>query len=161
MHFNIYFMFVVFRLTYFVIPLFRDHSRTITSLPVSPSSSPLRQYGQEHRSCFYSPPHPSYTILGQNSYTLNDTPSYPVRSNAPFTLDPWHETSRYKAHTPPGGSPRMRFIWVDCKYIQVFLACSVVCGCTSICTLKHKLLPKRFWSIPYTLEPDHIRNEGA
>lgn len=88
----------------------RDHSRTITSLPVSPSSSPLRQYGQEHRSCFYSPPHPSYTILGQNSYTLNDTPSYPVRSNAPFTLDPWHETSRYKAHTPPGGSPRMRFI---------------------------------------------------
>jgi mitogen-activated protein kinase kinase kinase 3 len=88
----------------------RDHTRMITSLPVSPSSSPLRQYGTDHRSCFYSPPHPSYTIMGQNSYTLNDTPSYPVRSNATFTLDPWHETSRYKAHTPPGGSPRMRFI---------------------------------------------------
>ncbi|KAI5384179.1 mitogen-activated protein kinase kinase kinase 3 [Lathyrus oleraceus] len=89
----------------------RDHTRMITSLPVSPSSSPLRQYGADHRSCFYSPPHPSYTTMGQNSYTLNDTPSYPVRSNATFTLDPWrHETSTYKAHTPPGGSPRMRFI---------------------------------------------------
>lgn len=113
LHFDIYFIiFVVFiRLTSFVIPLFRDHTRMITSLPVSPSSSPLRQYGADHRSCFYSPPHPSYTTMGQNSYTLNDTPSYPVRSNATFTLDPWrHETSRYKAHTPPGGSPRMRFI---------------------------------------------------
>ncbi|XP_004503937.1 mitogen-activated protein kinase kinase kinase 3-like [Cicer arietinum] len=86
----------------------RDHTRMITSLPVSPSSSPLR-YGPEHRSCFYSPPHPTYTLMGQNSNTLYDTP-YPARSNATFTLDPWHETSRYKAHTPPGGSPRMRFI---------------------------------------------------
>lgn len=43
---------------------------------------------------------------------------------------------------------------------QVFPACSVVRGCTSICTLKQKLLLKRFWSILYTLEPDHIRNEG-
>ncbi|XP_061346831.1 mitogen-activated protein kinase kinase kinase 3-like [Gastrolobium bilobum] len=81
----------------------RDNSRMITSLPVSPSSSPLRHYGPAHQSCFFSPPHPSYTIMGQNSYT-------PVRSNATFTLDPWHESSLYKAHTPPGGSPRMRFI---------------------------------------------------
>lgn len=159
LHLDIYFIiFIVFGLTYSVILLFRDHTRMITSLPVSPSSSPLR-YGPEHRSCFYSPPHPTYTLMGQNSNTLYDTP-YPARSNATFTLDPWHETSRYKAHTPPGGSPRMRFIWVDCKYIQVFPACLVVCGCTSIWTLKHKLVSKRFWSILYTLEPDQRRNEG-
>ncbi|XP_027339848.1 mitogen-activated protein kinase kinase kinase 3-like [Abrus precatorius] len=88
----------------------RDNTRMITSLPVSPSSSPLRQFGPAHKSCFFSPPHPAYTIIGQNSYTLNDMSSYPVRSNATFALDPWHETSRYKAHTPPGGSPRMRLI---------------------------------------------------
>lgn len=87
----------------------RDNTRMIASLPVSPSSSPLRQHGPDHRSPFFSPPHPSYTIMGQNSYTLNE-PSYPVRSNATFTLDPWHETSRYRSHTPPGGSPRMRFV---------------------------------------------------
>ncbi|TKY60431.1 Mitogen-activated protein kinase kinase kinase YODA [Spatholobus suberectus] len=88
----------------------RDNTRMITSLPVSPSSSPLRRFGPTHQSCFFSPPHPAYTIMGQNSYTLNDMSSYPVRSNSPFTLDPWLETSRYKANTPPGGSPRMRLI---------------------------------------------------
>ncbi|XP_020215565.1 mitogen-activated protein kinase kinase kinase 3 [Cajanus cajan] len=88
----------------------RDNTRMITSLPVSPSSSPLRRYGPNHQSCFFSPPHPSYTIMGQNSYTLNDISSYPMRSSATFTLDPWSETSRYRANTPPGGSPRMRLI---------------------------------------------------
>ncbi|CAJ1974878.1 unnamed protein product [Sphenostylis stenocarpa] len=78
----------------------RDNTRMITSLPVSPCSSPLRQYGPAHKSCLLSPPHPTYTLMGQNTL-----PSYPVRSNATFTLDPFHETSFYKAHTP-GGSPR-------------------------------------------------------
>ncbi|KAI4317105.1 hypothetical protein L6164_025009 [Bauhinia variegata] len=87
----------------------RENTRTITSLPVSPCSSPLRQYGPAHKSCFLSPPHPTYTMMGQNSYTLNDFSSYPVRSNATFTLDPWHESSPYKAYTP-GGSPRNRLI---------------------------------------------------
>ncbi|KAG5058431.1 hypothetical protein AAZX31_05G179100 [Glycine max] len=88
----------------------RDNTRMITSLPVSPSSSPLRRYGPTHQSCFFSPPHPAYTIMGQSSYTLNDISSYPMTSNATFALDPWHETSRYRANTPPGGSPRMRLI---------------------------------------------------
>ncbi|XP_027353154.1 mitogen-activated protein kinase kinase kinase 3-like isoform X2 [Abrus precatorius] len=82
----------------------RDNTRMITSLPVSPCSSPLRQYGPAHKSCFLSPPHPTYTMMGQNTL-----PSYPVRSNATFTLDPWHEASLYKVHTP-GGSPRTRLI---------------------------------------------------
>ena len=88
----------------------RDNARTITSLPVSPSSSPLRQYGTAQKSGFFSPPHPTYTMMGQNNFNLSDTSPYSVRSNAAFTLDPWHETSRYKAQTPLGGSPRMRFI---------------------------------------------------
>ncbi|XP_061355093.1 mitogen-activated protein kinase kinase kinase 3-like [Gastrolobium bilobum] len=82
----------------------RDNTRMITSLPVSPCSSPLRQYGPAHKSCFLSPPHSTYTMMGQNTLS-----SYPVRSNATFTLDPWHETSLYKVHTP-GGSPRTRLI---------------------------------------------------
>eukprot|EP00256_Glycine_max_P064346 XP_014634480.1 mitogen-activated protein kinase kinase kinase 3 isoform X2 [Glycine max] len=88
----------------------RDNTRIITSLPVSPSSSPLRRYEPMHQSCFFSPPHPAYTTMGQSSYTLNDRSSYPMTSNATFALDPWHETSRYRANTPPGGSPRMRLI---------------------------------------------------
>ncbi|KAK2391166.1 mitogen-activated protein kinase kinase kinase [Trifolium repens] len=81
----------------------RDNTRTITSLPVSPCSSPLRQYGAAHKSGFLSPPHPSYTMMGQKPLVSYE--SYPMRSNTKFTLDPWHETSMYKAHTP-GGSPR-------------------------------------------------------
>ncbi|KAL1290899.1 hypothetical protein HN51_059444 [Arachis hypogaea] len=83
----------------------RDNSRMITSLPVSPCSSPLRQYGPAHKSCFLSPPHPTCTLMGQNTL-----PSYPLRSNAAFTLDPWHETSPYRSHHTPGGSPRSRLI---------------------------------------------------
>lgn len=83
----------------------RDNTRMITSLPVSPCSSPLRQSGPAHRSCFLSPPHPTYAMMGQNN--LN---SYPLRSNGTFTLDPWHDKPVYMAHTPPGGSPRMRLI---------------------------------------------------
>jgi len=79
----------------------------ITSLPVSPCSSPLRQSGPAHKSCFLSPPHPTYAMMGQN--TLTSYESYPMRSNSKFTLDPWHETPMYKVHTP-GASPRTRLI---------------------------------------------------
>lgn len=85
----------------------RDNTRMITSLPVSPCSSPLRQSGPAHKSCFLSPPHPTYAMMGQN--TLTSYESYPMRSNAKFTLDPWHETHMYKVHTP-GASPRTRLI---------------------------------------------------
>ncbi|XP_058764982.1 mitogen-activated protein kinase kinase kinase 3-like [Vicia villosa] len=81
----------------------RDNTRMITSLPVSPCSSPLRQSGPAHKSCFLSPPHPNYSMMGH--HTLASYESYPMRSNAKFTLDPWQEIPMYKAHTP-GGSPR-------------------------------------------------------
>ncbi|KAJ7945244.1 Mitogen-activated protein kinase kinase kinase [Quillaja saponaria] len=80
----------------------RDNVRTMSSLPVSPCSSPLRQYGPAHKSCFLSPPHPSYARMGQNTY-WNDISSYPVRSNNTDTLD------LFKVQTP-GGSPRRRLI---------------------------------------------------
>ncbi|KAF7834152.1 mitogen-activated protein kinase kinase kinase 3 [Senna tora] len=90
-------------------PIDNSNTRMITSLPVSPCSSPLRQHGPAHKSCMLSPPHPTYTMMGQNTYNFSDFSSYPMRSNATFSLDPWYETSLYHAHTP-GGSPRRRLI---------------------------------------------------
>ncbi|KAI3814335.1 hypothetical protein L1987_19087 [Smallanthus sonchifolius] len=46
--------------------------RAITSLPVSPSSSPMRLYGPAYTRCYLSPPHPSYTLGGQSSHTFNE-----------------------------------------------------------------------------------------
>ncbi|GKB66189.1 mitogen-activated protein kinase kinase kinase 3 [Tanacetum coccineum] len=73
----------------------RRNTRTNTSLPVSPTASPMRQYGSPaYRSCYASPPHPSYTMIGQsqNNYNLNDGFALPSRPNAKTTLDPWYET---------------------------------------------------------------------
>ncbi|GMY12465.1 mitogen-activated protein kinase kinase kinase 3 [Fagus crenata] len=85
----------------------RDSVRAITSLPVSPCSSPLRQYGPAHKSCFLSPPHPAYAMVGQSGYNFNEYSSYTMRPNTTYTLDLWQETSPYRAHIP-GGSPRTR-----------------------------------------------------
>ncbi|XP_052188839.1 mitogen-activated protein kinase kinase kinase 3 isoform X2 [Diospyros lotus] len=87
----------------------RENARTITSLPVSPCSSPLRHSGPAYRSCFLSPPHPSYALMGQGGYNLNDYSMHPMRPTTTYTPDPWHEISQFKAQTP-GGSPRLRHI---------------------------------------------------
>ncbi|KAF5745134.1 mitogen-activated protein kinase kinase kinase YODA [Tripterygium wilfordii] len=88
----------------------RDNVRTITSLPVSPCSSPLRQYGPAHKSCFLSPPHPTFPLVGgQSSYNINDYSAYPVRPNSRYAHDPWFDNSLLKAQTP-GASPRARHI---------------------------------------------------
>ncbi|GAB4848235.1 hypothetical protein Ancab_002902 [Ancistrocladus abbreviatus] len=88
---------------------FRDNTRTITSLPVSPCSSPLRQQGLASRSYFLSPPHPAYARLGQSIYDVTDYSISPTRTNASYTFDPWHDTAAFRSRTP-GGSPRTRFI---------------------------------------------------
>ncbi|KAG5534082.1 hypothetical protein RHGRI_022274 [Rhododendron griersonianum] len=89
----------------------RDNSaRMITSLPVSPSSSPLRQFEPAYRSCFLSPPHPSYALVGQSNYNLHDYSVHPLRHNTTYVLDPWRENPQFKTQTPPGGSPRVRQI---------------------------------------------------
>ncbi|CAN0865464.1 Mitogen-activated protein kinase kinase kinase 3 [Linum grandiflorum] len=71
----------------------RDDMRMITSLPVSPCSSPLRQNGPAHRSCFLSPPH-LYPLMGQNGsgYNVSDFSLQPARqtiapSHSDFVLD--------------------------------------------------------------------------
>ncbi|KAL6993013.1 mitogen-activated protein kinase kinase kinase [Sarracenia purpurea var. burkii] len=83
----------------------RDNARSITSLPVSPCSSPLRQSKPvAYRSCFLSPPHPSYALVGQSSYNPNDySVMLPTKPNG------WREIPQFKAQTP-GGSPRGRHI---------------------------------------------------
>ncbi|XP_076958965.1 mitogen-activated protein kinase kinase kinase 3-like [Bidens hawaiensis] len=76
--------------------------QTITSLPVSPTSSPLRQ---AYRSGYVSPPHPAYALIGQNSNTLNQVLATPVRSNV---LDPWHEVPT--TYTPNRSPHRPRIL---------------------------------------------------
>uniref|UniRef100_A0A2P2LSD2 Protein kinase domain-containing protein n=1 Tax=Rhizophora mucronata TaxID=61149 RepID=A0A2P2LSD2_RHIMU len=85
----------------------RDDARMITSLPVSPCSSPLRRYGPAHKSCFLSPPHPAYTLGGQSGYNLNDYSLYPVRRGKIHTQDPISEASLLKLQAP-GALPRTR-----------------------------------------------------
>ncbi|KAK3013159.1 hypothetical protein RJ639_009700 [Escallonia herrerae] len=73
-------------------------ARTITSLHVSPCSSPLRQNVPAYKSCFLSPTHPSYAMIGQNGYNVNNS----VFLGRPNTtnIDPWYEIPQFKAHTP-------------------------------------------------------------
>ncbi|CAI9758332.1 unnamed protein product [Fraxinus pennsylvanica] len=78
----------------------RESARTITSLPVSPSSSPLRHYGPAHKSCFISPPSPSYPFVGQSSSNYGDHLVFPVRPTTRNTLDPWLEIPQFKSQTP-------------------------------------------------------------
>ncbi|XP_021728051.1 mitogen-activated protein kinase kinase kinase 3-like [Chenopodium quinoa] len=87
----------------------RDNPRSITSLPVSPSSSPLHRLAPTSKSCLLSPPHPSYAWPGQSSYNLNDHSVSPTRRRAGYTLDPWIESTLFKTQTP-GGSPNMWLI---------------------------------------------------
>uniref|UniRef100_A0A0D3HJD9 Protein kinase domain-containing protein n=1 Tax=Oryza barthii TaxID=65489 RepID=A0A0D3HJD9_9ORYZ len=72
------------------------------SLPVSPCSSPLRQYRQSNRSCMPSPPHPAYSAGAANYSPINNA-LYPKRPSN-HVPDPWLEISQLKA--PPFDSPR-------------------------------------------------------
>ncbi|CAA7013299.1 unnamed protein product [Microthlaspi erraticum] len=75
----------------------RENARAITSLPVSPCSSPLRQLGPAYKSCFLSPPHPSYSFpVHDNGYNLAEFAASPFR----FKKDTMVEPSSYRAQTP-------------------------------------------------------------
>jgi len=67
------------------------------SLPVSPCSSPLRQYRQSNRSCLRSPPHPAYSAGAANYNPINNA-LYPTRPSSGLT-DPWLEISQVKTQT--------------------------------------------------------------
>ncbi|CAL1379795.1 unnamed protein product [Linum trigynum] len=89
----------------------RDDSRMITSLPVSPCSSPLRQSVPAHRSCFLSPPHPLFPLMGPNGssgynmteFSLQPTRQIPGLSHSDFVLETTSLTNRVA-----GGSPITR-----------------------------------------------------
>ncbi|KAG8091017.1 hypothetical protein GUJ93_ZPchr0011g28207 [Zizania palustris] len=72
------------------------------SLPVSPCSSPLRQYRQSNWSCVPSPPHPAYSAGAANYSPINKA-LYPTRPSS-YHADPWLEISQLKAQ--PFDSPR-------------------------------------------------------
>ncbi|KAL6523085.1 hypothetical protein OROHE_016380 [Orobanche hederae] len=78
-------------------PYPRDNARTITSLPVSPSSSPLQHDGATYKSFFLSPPHPAYTSVGQSSRNHNDRWVSPLRPNSRTSFDPWLEIPQLRA----------------------------------------------------------------
>ncbi|CAL4981379.1 unnamed protein product [Urochloa decumbens] len=67
------------------------------SLPVSPCSSPLRQYRQSNRSCLPSPPHPAYSAGAANYSPINNA-LYPMRPSSGLT-DPWLDISPLRTQT--------------------------------------------------------------
>ncbi|KAL1538962.1 mitogen-activated protein kinase kinase kinase [Salvia divinorum] len=74
----------------------RDDTRMITSLPVSPSSSPLRRDGGAYNSFFLSPPHPSYPYVGQSSQNYSDRSVFPLRPISRTSL----EIPLFRTHAP-------------------------------------------------------------
>lgn len=74
------------------------------SLPVSPCSSPLRQFGPAHRSCFLSPP-PAYMMgLGSGNDVFNQS-VFPSRTFTNVTTDFFAERAQSQT---PNASPRGR-----------------------------------------------------
>jgi hypothetical protein len=72
-------------------------ARANMSLPVSPCSSPLRQFKQSNWSCLPSPPHPvDYT---QNQMRLSTA-----------VPDPWLDIGQLRPPSPYG-SPRRYWVW--------------------------------------------------
>ncbi|KAJ6797299.1 mitogen-activated protein kinase kinase kinase 3-like [Iris pallida] len=76
--------------------------RMNVSLPVSPCSSPHRQFKQSNTSCLPSPPHPAFSA-GAISYGPSNYSLYATRPSNNF--DPWPDIPQLKAQTPYG-SPR-------------------------------------------------------
>jgi len=67
------------------------------SLPVSPCTSPLRQYRQANRSCLPSPPHPAYSAGAANYSPINNV-LYAARPSN-YLTDPWLEIPHQKSQT--------------------------------------------------------------
>ncbi|XP_008795232.1 mitogen-activated protein kinase kinase kinase 3-like [Phoenix dactylifera] len=72
--------------------------RTNMSLPVSPCSSPLRQFKQSNRSCLPSPPRPAFSAGAINCSPINRA-LYPMRPSNNFA-DRWPDIAQPKASTP-------------------------------------------------------------
>ncbi|RCV33713.1 hypothetical protein SEVIR_7G111900v4 [Setaria viridis] len=79
--------------------------RTNMSMPVSPCSSPLRQFKQSNRSCMPSPPHPMLSP-GAGYNTLSYAQNQTRRSPAPAISDPWMDVGQLKLQSPYGSPKR-------------------------------------------------------
>lgn len=77
--------------------------RTNTSLPVSPCSSPLRQFKQSNWSCLPSPHHPMLSS-GATAYNLSSYASNQTRRSSAIP-DHWQDVGQLKLQSPYG-SPR-------------------------------------------------------
>jgi hypothetical protein len=74
--------------------------RANMSLPVSPSSSPLRQFKQSNWSCLPSPPHPMLSPGAPSSYALNQA------RRSPTISDPWQDVGPLRLQSPYGSPKR-------------------------------------------------------
>ncbi|XP_047315771.1 mitogen-activated protein kinase kinase kinase 3-like [Impatiens glandulifera] len=88
------------------LPSPRENAKTITSLPVSPCSSPLRDYRAANRSCFLSPTHPSYAFIGQNVQNGREYSTLHTRTNPTYAPEPWREDGQFKFQTPSASTIR-------------------------------------------------------
>ncbi|KAH7862067.1 hypothetical protein Vadar_034334 [Vaccinium darrowii] len=78
--------------------LMSPSARRIASLPVSPCSSPLQQFGPAYKRSFLSPPQLPFALVGQNSQNLIEhCLAFPTRSNSQFSFEPWHEIPQFKS----------------------------------------------------------------
>ncbi|KAL5215352.1 hypothetical protein ABZP36_004504 [Zizania latifolia] len=77
--------------------------RTNMSLPVSPCSSPMRQFKQTTWSCLPSPPHPTYSS-GSTAYNITSYMMNEMR-RSPTVSDTWQDAGQLKLQSPYG-SPR-------------------------------------------------------
>uniref|UniRef100_A0A0D9VH25 mitogen-activated protein kinase kinase kinase n=1 Tax=Leersia perrieri TaxID=77586 RepID=A0A0D9VH25_9ORYZ len=78
--------------------------RTNMSLPVSPCSSPLRQFKQSNWSCLPSPSHPALSPGIATAYPTNQVQNQSRRSTV--VPDPWQEMNQLKPPSPYGSSKR-------------------------------------------------------
>ncbi|XP_062225695.1 mitogen-activated protein kinase kinase kinase 3-like isoform X2 [Phragmites australis] len=79
--------------------------RTNMSLPVSPCSSPLRQFKQSNWSCLPSPPHATFSS-GAGYNTLSYAQNQTRRSPTPAISDPWLDVGQMKLQSPYGSPKR-------------------------------------------------------
>jgi hypothetical protein len=97
--------------------------RTNMSLPVSPCSSPLRQFKQSNWSCLPSPPHPTHSS-GASYNALCYTHNQTRRSPPPVISDPWLDVGRMKLQSPYGSPKRF---WASFVKSKMFYHLRFVC----------------------------------
>ena len=132
----------------------QSNVRMNMSLPVSPCSSPLRQYRQSNRSCLASPPHPAYSA-GAANYSPINIALYPMRPSSGLT-DPWLDISQLRTQTFDSPRRLQRFQKEVILCTQEGKKCSLdylvrrtkelppfFCFALSVCNFSHRMQSHR------------------